>query len=84
MKPDWKRGEIIRRVLSGKPMLVLHIYSLGDNSSATAVTDLEDAKDPTPLLIIHQRDYANWVPDKDMEYKKNGEMLQWKYNPFKI
>lgn len=74
----WKKGDIIRNILSGRPLLVLHVYSLGPNSSATLTVSLEERCDPTPVTILQQRDYDHWVRDYELEVKNNGEMVKYR------
>lgn len=83
-KPNWKKGEIIRQVLTGKPYLVIHIYSLGINETATCAIDLEAKEDPQSLKVITQGNYDKYVRDIEMEPVNNGESVKWVYKELKL
>lgn len=76
-RPAWKKGDVIRNILTGKPLLVIHIYNFGINTTATVTVDIESKSDPTPVNILLQRDYDHWVRDVEMDIKGD----KWEYSP---
>lgn len=83
-KPNWHKGEIIRQVLTGRPFLVVHIYKLDTNQTATCVIDAENRIDPAPLKVISQGEYDHYVRDLEMEVQKDGDVVKFKYHPLKL
>lgn len=64
--------------------MVVHIYSLGINSSITEVVDLESKDSPTPALYITQAYYDQWVHDQDMTPKETTNGVEWIHNPVRL
>ncbi|HEX8966225.1 MAG TPA: hypothetical protein VF820_07380 [Patescibacteria group bacterium] len=83
-KPNWKKGEIIRHIMTGKPLLVVHIYALDINNTITLALDVENRCDPTPVCFVQQRDYSSWVTDRDLEIKMKDDILEFDYHPVKL
>lgn len=66
----WPPGTILRHKITGAPLLVLKQLS-----SSTIVVDMQNPQNPTPSLILLQREYDNWCPDKELvsqEVKKKS------------
>lgn len=72
--PGFKKGELIRNVKTGQPLLVIHVFT----GIATLASDPTQPSPALPILILRS-DYTDWVEEKDIEYleKKN----EWLYNP---
>lgn len=75
----WQPRCIIRNINNGHPLLVLHAYK-----TATVVVDLEDRSNPTPTMVLLERDYDNWMDEKKMVCRENrgsytaSSNLEWK------
>ncbi len=83
--PNWRVGEVIRGVLTGKAYLVMHLYKIGDNQTSTCVIDLEAKRDdPIPLKVICQGEYDKYVRDTDMDVMEDGGVVKYKYNHINI
>ena len=73
----WKKGDVIRNKETGKPMLVVHVFT----RFATMAVDLEDKNTPSIPLVILMRDYNSWALDVEMDYVKKNNNYQWQYSP---
>lgn len=63
----WKKNDIIRNKITGKPLLVIHIYRF----VATIVVDLEENKTPSSMYVLLPRDYDKYAIDTEMEAEQN-------------
>jgi hypothetical protein len=63
-------GEIIRNKRTNKPYLILNIIY-----QRLFVSELEDKNNPTPILVILERDIKNYEKDIDLECE-----TKWLYN----
>ena len=69
MKPKWKAGDLIRNKETGKPFLVLHVYT----TICTILADPSVKNSPTIALMPYS--YDEFAKDEDMKQtvKKNDE-----------
>lgn len=62
MSQRYRPQQIIRHRLTGRPLLVVHVYR-----TCTMVVDSEDSNNPTKVMALLERDYYNWLPDEEMK-----------------
>ena len=74
----WKSNDIIRNRLTGKPMLVVHVYR-----NCTLIIDIENSQ-VNILNVIIEKDYENWSPDTDMINSSPEYDGDWKYEHVNI
>lgn len=80
----WKRGDIIRNANTGKPFLVIHVYT----NLATMIADPEE-RDLQPPVLLLQKDYYRYAKDVDMECKESDSLLEpviigWEHRQIQI
>lgn len=72
----WKKNDVIRNKITGKPLLVIHIYRF----VATIVVDLEENKTPSSMFVLLPRDYDKFAVDNEMEAEQNAacdDIISW-------
>ena len=79
----YHQGTIIRNKITGKPLLVLHVYRI-----AVIVVDPTEGSLPTPHVLM-ERDFDTWAEEKDFYSKEdeNDKMepdVQFDYKPITL
>lgn len=80
----WKRGDIIRNARTGKPFLVIHVYT----NLATMIADPQE-RDLQPPVLLLQKDYYRYAKDVEMECKESNGLFEsniigWEHRAIQI
>lgn len=74
---SFKAGSIIRNIVTGKPLKILHTYKGG-----AVVVDLESRENPTPTMVLLERDWDKWIDENKLtarvqkkSWEDSGELI---------
>ena len=84
--PNWKKGDIIRHITTGRPMRVLHIFAGPLKRETTTLLVPMDATDQLPpSYVLQQRCYEEWVRDIELDViEDTEEVVEYKIDKVKF